>query len=213
MSLHTAVFGVVSAVNPKQLVSVQFSEGYATAPDFSRHPTYSAPFALLGQIQPLTYPDLRYLEQLNLQGAQQSVYLSGHLQGVIRVSQQGGDLVTFPDGSVWLTVQVIERWPQWVKAAVRLQNAGSVPPLPPSPPPPPPSPPAFVPLGNLTSYALINGTYDGQQVWIEDNLGLALANPITITGQFVSGSQVVLNQAFQSVICRWNASSSRWGLF
>lgn len=122
MNLHGIVSGVVSAVNPKIRVQVQFSAGSTTGADFSRIGSYSAPVSMLGDVQPLTSPDLRLLDQLNIQGAQKAIYLSGNLQGVIRVTQQGGDLITLPDGTVWLTVTVLEQWPDWVKAAIRLQN-------------------------------------------------------------------------------------------
>lgn len=122
MNLHALVAPVISVVNPYQAVTVQFSEGWTQNLDYSRTPAYSAPVPMQGQIQPLTYPDLRLLDQLNLQGAQRAIYLSGDLQGVIRVSQQGGDLITMADGTVWLTVTVLEQWPDWVKAAVKLQN-------------------------------------------------------------------------------------------
>lgn len=122
MNLHAIASPVISVVNPQVTVSVQFSTGSTTAADYSRVPTFSAPVAMLGQVQPLASGDLRLLDQLNLQGAQKAIYLSGNLQGVIRVSQQGGDLITMPDGTVYLTIQVLEQWPDWVKAAAKLQD-------------------------------------------------------------------------------------------
>jgi hypothetical protein len=43
----------------------------------------------------------------------------------VRVTNQGGDLITFPDGSVWLVVMILEAFSQtagWTKAAITLQN-------------------------------------------------------------------------------------------
>lgn len=122
MNLHGIVSQVISAVNPREPVTIQFSTGSTTGADFSRQPAFSAPLAMLGQIQALTTPELRLLDQLNLQGAQRTIYLFGDVQGIIRVSQQGGDLITLADGSIWLTVTILEQWPNWVKAAIKLQN-------------------------------------------------------------------------------------------
>jgi hypothetical protein len=72
---------------------------------------------------------------------------------------------------------------------------------------------AYVPLNSLTTYALLDGTVDGEQVWIEDNLGTAAALHPIVTGNFVIGNTVTFNVNYQSIIFRWNASASSWGLF
>lgn len=122
MNLHGIVSQIISAVNPREPVTIQFSTGSTSGVDFSRKPAFSVPVAMLGQVQALTTPELRLLDQLNLQGAQRTIYLFGDVQGIVRVSQQGGDLITLADGSIWLTVTILEQWPNWVKAAIKLQN-------------------------------------------------------------------------------------------
>jgi hypothetical protein len=80
---------------------------------------------ILAQVQPLTWRDLQQLDGLNLNGDRRGLYVSGDLNGVVRVALKGGDLVTLPDGSVWLVVQQLEGWNMtagWTKAALVLQN-------------------------------------------------------------------------------------------
>ncbi len=65
------------------------------------------------------------MQGLNLNGEKRSIYVSGDWKGVARASQQGGDIITMPDGTVWLVVQVLENWfstAGWAKVAAVLQN-------------------------------------------------------------------------------------------
>ena len=77
---------------------------------------------VLAQVQPLTTGDLRQVEALNLQGTHRTIYINGAAAGLVRVTKQGGDLVTLPDGSVWLVTIVPEQWPDWCHAVITLQN-------------------------------------------------------------------------------------------
>lgn len=77
------------------------------------------------QIQSLTFKDLTQIEGLNLQGERRAIYFYGdNVKAIVRPTQRGGDLVTFPDGSVWLVAIVLESWPGWCKCACTLQNGG-----------------------------------------------------------------------------------------
>lgn len=122
MNLHGIVKGAVAAVNPRTPLSLQRSTGYATGPDGGRIPVYAAPVQVFGQVQALTFRDIQQADSLNLQGTRRAVYLDGHWDGLVRTTKKGGDLVTFPDGSVWLIAIVLEHWPDWVKVAVTLQD-------------------------------------------------------------------------------------------
>lgn len=123
MNLHTIVSGAIGAVNPFQLITVQVSTGYTTNADGTRAPQYVTVLNVSAQIQQLSAADLRHLDALNIQGVSRVLYLNGHLNGVVRVSEKGGDLVTLCDGSVWLTTQVIERWDVgWCKVGIVLQD-------------------------------------------------------------------------------------------
>lgn len=103
-------------------VTVQLSQGYSTAADGTQIPAYSAPVAAQAQIQALTFRDLQQIDGLNLNGTRRAIYLFGDIQGVVRVSSKGGDLITFADGSIWLTALALETWPDWCKVAAVLQD-------------------------------------------------------------------------------------------
>ena len=82
-------------------------------------------FTILAQVQALSTRDLRQIEGLNLQGTLKALYVSGDLTGVVRATLKGGDLVTLPDGTVWLITLVPEPWnitAGWTKALITLQN-------------------------------------------------------------------------------------------
>lgn len=125
MNLHSIVGPIVAAVNPWLLASIQKSTGYTTADDGSRVPSYAPAENVLVQAQALQYNDLVQIDGLNIQGERRALYLNGNWDGVVRVDGTGGDLITLPDGSVWLVVLVLENWADrdgWVKVAVTRQN-------------------------------------------------------------------------------------------
>lgn len=122
MNLHGIASNKIAVVNPMTNVQVQLSTGYATNADGSRVPAYAAPIVVSAQVQELTVRDLRQLDALNIAGSSRSIYFPGTVTGVVRFSQQGGDVITLPDGTVWLTTSVLEQWPTWSKVAVTLQN-------------------------------------------------------------------------------------------
>jgi hypothetical protein len=125
MNLHSIVSGAVGAVNPQITISLQSSTGSTTNADGSRTPAYAEPVSLTAQVQPLTNRDLRQIEGLNLQGTLMAIYINGNLDGVVRVLMKGGDLITLPDGSVWLISQVLEGFALtagWTKAVMTLQD-------------------------------------------------------------------------------------------
>ena len=79
-------------------------------------------FMMRGQIQPLTFRDLQMIDAVNVQGTQRAIYVSGHVNGLVRIARKGGDLIITPDNRVWLVTLVLEQWPDWVKVAVTLQD-------------------------------------------------------------------------------------------
>lgn len=122
MNLHGIASNKIAVVNPMQNVQVQLSTGYTTNPDGSRVPAYAAPIVVIAQVQELSVQDIRQLDMLNIQGSHRSIYFPGTVTGEVRWNQQGGDLITLVDGTVWLTTSVLEQWPQWSKVSVTLQN-------------------------------------------------------------------------------------------
>lgn len=122
MDLHGIVATAVGVVNPLQPLTIQVCTGYTNVGG-KRTPTYAAPaVGVLGQVQALTFSDLKQIEGLNLQGIKRAIYIEGRIDGLVRESGKGGDLVTTQDGNVWLVSLVLEYWPDWCKVAVTLQN-------------------------------------------------------------------------------------------
>lgn len=80
--------------------------------------------SLMGQIQPVTWRDLQQLDGLNLNGTRKVIYLTGQVHGIVRQTNKGGDLITMPDGTVYLVALVLEGWATagWCKAAITRQD-------------------------------------------------------------------------------------------
>lgn len=125
MNLHSIVAGAISAVNPMLTGTIKISIGYGKAPNAAQVPLYAAPKQVQVQVQPLSSDDLKKLDGMNIQGHMKAMYLNGeNLQAASRPDRKGGDLITLPDGSVWLVTQVLEDWnisSGWMKSAVTLQ--------------------------------------------------------------------------------------------
>ncbi len=88
-------------------------------------PAYAAPVSVQVQMQSLTYQDLQQLDGVNIQGERRAMYLNGDWNGLVREDQKGGDLITLPNGTIWLVAQVLENWCDlngWVKLCVTRQN-------------------------------------------------------------------------------------------
>jgi hypothetical protein len=128
VNLHGIVSGYISAVNPNVTATVQSSSGYITNSDGSRVPTYTTS-TITCQAQSLTYNDIQHLDSLNIQGVRRAIYLTGVVEGLVRVDRKGGDIITFPngtfpEGNVWLAATVLESWSQsgWTKICITLQD-------------------------------------------------------------------------------------------
>lgn len=133
MNLHSVVVGVISAINPLQPCSVQFSTGRSVPDggDGTPVPTYAPPLALQAQVQAMPTRDLRQADGLDLNGTYRRIWLYGDVEGTVRPTMQGGDLITFPGGlgrlpagTVWLVVYPEEPWDNngWCSVVACLQN-------------------------------------------------------------------------------------------
>ena len=122
MNLHGIVAASIGAVNPFVVGSIQYSTGYTTDDSGAQQPQYTNVTGVSMQVQALTYRDLQQVEGLNLNGTRRAIYLYGVAQGVVRSLSKGGDLITLPDGSIWLIAQMLEQWPDWCKAVCTLQD-------------------------------------------------------------------------------------------
>lgn len=125
MNLQDIAVNYISAVNPQIAISIQVATGFTIGLSGKQVPSYASPVVLPGQVQPLTYSEIRQLDSLNIQGTRRAIYVNGRLDGLVRVDKKGGDLITITDGpskGVWLVVLVLEQWPDWAKVAATLQN-------------------------------------------------------------------------------------------
>lgn len=80
------------------------------------------------QVQPLSSKDIRHIEALNIQGVERAIYIDGHIDGLVRAENKGGDLITIADGpnpGTYLVREMLEAWPDWSKAAVVMQRVQS----------------------------------------------------------------------------------------
>ena len=122
MNLHSIVSGAISAVLPPTNLTIQVSTGYTTNADGSRSPSYAPSQIKSGFVQALQYNDIVQLDALNIQGERRKIYINGQVDGLVRVENKGGDLITDQNGNVWLVALVTEYWPGWCSVAVTLQD-------------------------------------------------------------------------------------------
>ena len=127
MNLHQLVRGAITSVNPDILATFQQSTGYSTDGAGNRTPTYTTTTGVPIQVQAMTARDLQHTDFLNIEGVVRKIYMFGNTQGVVRPSQQGGDLLTFGQipgdtPQVWLTVAVLETWVDWCCVVAVLQD-------------------------------------------------------------------------------------------
>lgn len=132
MNLHDLAVGIVSIVNPPITGTMRIANGYTTAPNGKRSPTYEDTVGVPFQVQALTAPELKQLDSLNIVGILQAVHFSGFLEAIDRDTEKGGDLIVFDGtddvpsvirGTTWQVVKVLERWPAsgWCRAAIQKQ--------------------------------------------------------------------------------------------
>ena len=127
MNLHGTVRGAIISVNPDIIATFRRSTGNTSNADYSQTPSYAAGIPIRIQAQPVSGGALKHADALGKQGVRRTVYAYGNIQGVVRPTQQGGDLLSFPlvpNGPVfnWLTVEVTETWPDWCCFLVVLQT-------------------------------------------------------------------------------------------
>jgi hypothetical protein len=126
MNLHSIVSPIIAAINPPIVAGIQRSTGSTIGPDGSRVPTYAPTQYVTVQMQSLQYNDIAQLDALNIQGERRALYINGNWEGLVRADRRGGDLVTMPNGDIWLVALVLENWSErdgWVKVAVTRQNS------------------------------------------------------------------------------------------
>lgn len=114
-------------INPNVVCTLKRSTGQTTADTGKRTPTYVDVTDVVVQAQALSFKDISQLDGLNIQGTRRAIYANVQVMEIVRVQKLGGDLLVFaagvfPEGRTWLAAHVLERWPDWCKVAITLQN-------------------------------------------------------------------------------------------
>src|SRR3990167_5432160 len=113
MNLNQIVSGAVGSINPQVPLSIRVSTGYAQNADFVRVPSYAPAVTVPGQVQALTFRDIQQIDSLNLQGTRRAIYVNGRVDGLVRVENKGGDLITVPGaffhGSISGTTLIVSK--------------------------------------------------------------------------------------------------------
>lgn len=125
MNLHAVAGPIVASVNPWIAVSIKRSTGSTTQANGKRVSTYADPVSARAQMQPLQFTDLQQVAGINITGERQIFIVDGVLSAVSRVDGGGGDLISCPDGSVWLVVMLSEGWSRtagWTRAIATRQT-------------------------------------------------------------------------------------------
>lgn len=123
MNLHSIVSGAVQAVNPFVLADIQISNGYSTNSSGQRIPIFKPTIPDVPvQVQPMSTRNLAQIENLNLQDVQRKIYIGRKIDGVVRITQNGGDIIRLKTGEIYLVTQVLEQWADWSSCAATLQN-------------------------------------------------------------------------------------------
>jgi hypothetical protein len=119
MNLHGIISGSVGAINPQMMVSYYACTATITAaPGGPRTPSYAPAQQVLAQVQELTNADLKHLDDLNMSGLKRKLWSSQLMNGIDRAAGLGGDKVVLPDGTTWLVVQILEKFPTWNSAVI-----------------------------------------------------------------------------------------------
>jgi len=133
LNVRGAANAAIQAVNPNITCDFYASTGFTVNAAKKQVPSYAAvaPDVAI-QVQAVTAGELRHLENLNVQGVLRSVHMYGNTQGVVRVNQQGGDLLYFPEvpggaPRIWKVVKVVETWADWSHVIVNLQTDAAPP--------------------------------------------------------------------------------------
>lgn len=127
MNLRQLANTVTQVTNPNISATWRQSTGYTTDAAGRRTPGYAADVTIQVQVQAVTGQALQHVDGLNIQGVLRSVHIYGNAQGVVRVTEEGGDLLLFPEipggtTRTWKVVTVMETWPDWSHVIVQLQE-------------------------------------------------------------------------------------------
>lgn len=121
MSLHDLAANVIGSVNPMMTCQWKKCTGLSTAAGGKQVPSYATVTSIIAQVQQLTIAEQKHLNDMNVAGVSRKIWCDARLTGIDRASGLGGDIVTLPDGTIWLVIQVMESWPDWSSALLLKQ--------------------------------------------------------------------------------------------
>lgn len=131
-NLHGLVRKAINSVNPDIKGTWIVSTGTVIGPSGKSTPSYATPANVRLQVQAVSGGDIRKYSFLQAQGVFRSVHMFGNPDGINRLIQKGGDLLTFPQypkgpACTWLVKEVPEPWTAgngnfaWARVIVALQ--------------------------------------------------------------------------------------------
>lgn len=121
LNLRALANGITSGINPNVQAVYRASTVFTTGANLKQVPTYAPDVTIPVQVQPMSNGDLQKLDGMNVQNVISKVYLNGSAFALVRKSFKGGDI--FVIGSdTFLVEKVLEDWPTWTSAALRLQD-------------------------------------------------------------------------------------------
>lgn len=126
VNLRGVANSVTRAINPNTVCERWRSAGSTTTESFKREPVWTKSPCMV-QVQAMDDKDLAQLDNLNISGTHRKIYTNTQVAAIIRPAEKGGDLLVFPagvlpEGTTWLVVHLLERWPNWCAFAITLQN-------------------------------------------------------------------------------------------
>lgn len=121
LNLRGLANGITSGINPNVQAIYRASTGNTTGANLKQVPTYAPDVTIPVQVQPMSNGDLQKLDGLNIQNVISKVYLNGSASAVVRSDMKGGDIFVI-GGKTYLVEKVLEDWPTWTSAALRLQD-------------------------------------------------------------------------------------------
>lgn len=127
INMHATVRGAITSVNNDIDAMFQASTGNTPSATGKQTPAYATAVPVKIQSQPLKHSDLQHINDMNLSGTFRSVHMYGNTEGIVRPTQQGGDLLVFKQSpgvaaQTWLVVSVMEVWAEWSRVLVCLQR-------------------------------------------------------------------------------------------
>lgn len=117
MDVRTMANSGSNLVNPNITVTYARSTGYTIGAGARQIPSYAAPVNFFAQVQRLNQYDLKKFQHLTEQGVLHKIFARGEMAGIVRLTSDGGDLLTI-NGQTWAILAIVGQWSLWVEAII-----------------------------------------------------------------------------------------------